>query len=66
MKDNDHGNTMTPIRSEHCTLCLKRRTKRVASQLARTGAPNSTRRDATVLLRLRLTDAGGTIDENWY
>ena len=67
MKDNDHGNTMTPIRSEHCTLCLKRRTKRVASQLARTDAPNSTRRDATVLLRLRLTDAGGTVaDENWY
>ena len=67
MKKNDHDNTMTPIRSEHCTLCLKRRTKRVASQLARTiDAPNSTRRDATVLLRLRLTDAGGTIDENWY
>ena len=71
MKDNDHGNTMTPIRSEHCTLCLKRRTKqRATDQLARAiDAPNSTRRDATVLLRLRLTDAGGkTADEsdNWY
>ena len=61
MKQNDHGNTMTPVISPDRTLCLKRGLKTDADATAT--AP----RTQTVLLRLRLMDASGKVaEDNWY
>lgn len=65
MRHNDHENTMTPFRSEQCTLCLKREAELHSSITDNDGAET---RNSTVLLRLRLTSDEGAevVDESWY
>lgn len=66
MRHNDHNNTMTPIRSDQCTLCLKRVTNSVDSSVTHVNGAET--RNGTVLLRLRLTtdEAADVADESWY
>jgi hypothetical protein len=73
MHANDHGNTctMAPIKSEGCTLCLKRRPKANISSHGATTPHVETQgttapRTATVLLRLWLTDGADKVaEDNW-
>jgi hypothetical protein len=74
MKQNDFGDTMTPIQSDGCTLLLKRYLKPTtaaassasSASATSTGASAAVARNGTLLLRLRLTDeAEKVVEENW-